>query len=338
MLINLSTECTEEAGSILQVIYSLKRYFINNLFIKQKDYGKGVQSFWLVFNSYSPEFLIPPSEWPTGTVIYKKLNKSQKSLQLDIKLNHAEVMTAKNEQSVIEIVKRGFLASLSEVEKMSVKDFDYKRFYYDMGKFIDDFNVNAEQNNYHSDDSNQEESLELDYTPLEEYQFWKLIDEAKRKSENNYSRMVEEIISVLSTYTNKYIVEFELTLRTLIVNAFNYNVMALAKVVEGFVSDDSMLYFSAKLILSGPNIYHQVLENPNLLPQKIDFDFNGEEFLDVANSAYILKNGENEDNELPSEIADEMINYDDYNGQLSGKRWKKNEFESKFKHLIHLYS
>lgn len=65
----------------------------------------------------------------------------------------------------------------------------------------------------------------------------------------------------LARRSEKDIVGFELTLRELIRRSCHHNVVALSKVIAGYVSDDTRLYFQCLRILYGQDLFHQASGN-----------------------------------------------------------------------------
>ena len=85
---------------------------------------------------------------------------------------------------------------------------------------------------------------------------------------------------------------FELRLRTLIRESNHYNVLALAKVMLGAVSDDSFLSFQCRLILLGKQDFERAIKNPDSWSLFIDDKLRGEELLSVSDRAFLTSQGE----------------------------------------------
>ena len=87
------------------------------------------------------------------------------------------------------------------------------------------------------------------------------------------------------------IIEFEIIFRQLIIEADDFKIMAAQKIIEGYVSDDSYLYFRCWLIGKGEIIYTETLKNPDFLSENINQDEESdfEELMYVATNAYKIK-------------------------------------------------
>lgn len=106
-----------------------------------RGYGAGVT--WLIMGVYcvDPTVANQPlwGGWETGTVIDKKYTKSKKLLELHFELNYGEVKSSAPEsEQMVEILKRGVLATYGEVKAMGIKDFDVDAFYHDIGALFDE--------------------------------------------------------------------------------------------------------------------------------------------------------------------------------------------------------
>lgn len=85
-------------------------------YLKDKDYGKDVLSFYIGIMCVAPEFEFFFKE------LRKKYTKSKKMLEYDIKLDHS-TLKKMNDQEVKELLAREILQSLCIVDKFGIKDF-----------------------------------------------------------------------------------------------------------------------------------------------------------------------------------------------------------------------
>jgi len=160
--------------------------------------------------------------------------------------------------------------------------------------------------------------------------FWSIIESTK--SEDHSDRQ-PKLVEYLSELPRKEIEEFEQELRRRIMEANDYGVLAAAKIIDGFVSDDSFLYFRCWLIGKGREIFYKTLEAPDSLADYVSTDETAEfeELLYVSSEAAETK-GDPEDFEDPRHIAlDAGLHYDD--GELSGTDWTEDELPERYPNL-----
>jgi hypothetical protein len=276
----------------------------------------------------------------TGVVSQMKYTRSKKMLALTVNLNYNEVKSA-NEDELIDIVKRGILKSYNEVKSLNIKYFDLDTFYNDLGILLSDREWLKHPEKYKKPPfifkpkQPQQEIPEKLKMNLND--FWNLIQESIAESQGNLENQAYILISKLSTKNEEDIIGFEFTLRELIKRAYDYNVMGLLRIIDGIVTDDTLLYFRCRLILYGEELYYSVLWNPNTLIQKLDNNYQSELLLNVADQAFIDKYGKNTDRELPRDIANEYIDYNINNYQMNGIPWQEKIFNKRFAALLKLY-
>lgn len=276
----------------------------------------------------------------TGTVSQMKYTKSKKKLELTVSLSYIEVKSASNDE-LIEIVKRGVLKSYNKVNSLNIKDFDIDAFYKDLGILLSNREWINHTEKYKKTPfifkpkQQQEEIPEERKMNLDD--FWNLIQESIAESQDNVKNQVDILISRLCTKCKEDIIGFELTLRDLVKRSYDYNVMGLLKVIDGNITDDTLLYFRCRLILYGKELFYAVLRNPNALTLVLNNDSQAELLLSVADHAFISKFGENTDNELPRDIANEYIDYNTDNYPMMGIPWQEKDFSKRYATLLKLY-
>lgn len=159
---------------------------------------------------------------------------------------------------------------------------------------------------------------------MERDMFWQLVENSLNHSESIY-RQEKILINNFSTLQTKAIVSFEIILRQLIIEADDYKVMAALKIIEGYVTDDSYLYFRCWLISRGKTGFFAVLNNPDYLAGKIDKTDNCtfEALLYVSTGAFKNKTGKiSEDESYPRYVAEQMgFDYDSTNSKTKGIDW-----------------
>lgn len=157
--------------------------------------------------------------------------------------------------------------------------------------------------------------------------FWEIIDSSKSRADGNLDAQAEIIKQRLVELSIEDIVQFEVILRQLIINADDFKIIAGQKIIDGGVTDDSYLYFRCWLIGQGFDVYTNALLNPDTLDLVVDkttnIDF--EDLLYVADQAYEIKTGNIEEEESsPRNVAYDMgIDYD--SSETKGKDWTEED-------------
>lgn len=96
--------------------------------------------------------------------------------------------------------------------------------------------------------------------------FWEIIETAKEKAGPDTDKRHEVITALLLQYSPKDISIFR-TIAGSYVNAAEDNlaVWGACKIIEGYASDDTFLYFCCWLVSQGREIYTQAVKNPDSL-------------------------------------------------------------------------
>lgn len=174
---------------------------------------------------------------------------------------------------------------------------------------------------------------------MERKTFWEIIEKsllvASEQQEN-------EIQKLLLAFSLDDIVQFEIILRELINELDDYKVMGILKIMDGYVSDDSYIYFRCWLIGSGKKIFDIALESPDDIAAFVDQstfpDF--ESLLYVADEAYLQKSGVAEDDEnLPRDVAySKGLDYDHGAPPTKGTDWEEEDLPQLYPALWKIYN
>lgn len=305
-----------------------------------KNYGAGLSSFLIGVNCSNPEMLIPSRDFETGFLLDKKYTKSKKSFECSVKLNYGEVLSA-TENQLIDIVSQALLRTYSEVESLDIKNFEIGNFYSDLKNLLNERGWLREAAKFSRGTIPQVQKKDRtsfsDAEKMQEASFWELIEKARADSQSNLYDQIEIITDRLSKRDEKDIIGFECTLRELLMRAYHYNVMAVQKIVEGSVSDDSFLYFRCKLILYGRMTFENAINNPNHIFERIDPAVSGEPLLTVADTAFKLKFGDDTEKILPRDYASNVIDYDFGEYEVQGKDWNEEDIPKRYSKLWKSY-
>jgi len=307
-----------------------------------KDYGKGVSAIYVGLNCVNPEIGLNPSrDFETGHLIHKKYIKQKKTLEFEVKLNHAEIRGATNERQLYDMIVEVLLKPYTEIEALDIKDFDIGKFYTDLKNLLTDRAWLAEpyvEKEFHYQLPKQKSKTSFSASEkMPEASFWELLEKARVDSQGNLNEQVEIITDRLSSKEEKEIIGFECTLREQLMRAYHYNVMAVQKIVEGSVSDDSFLYFRCKLMLYGRMTFENAINNPNHIFERIDPTVSGEPLLTVADTAFKNRFGDDNEKVLPREYASEVIDYDFGEYEVQGKDWNEEDIPKRYSKLWKAY-
>ncbi|WP_192349073.1 DUF4240 domain-containing protein [Algoriphagus sp. Y33] len=305
-----------------------------------KNYGDGVKSIIAGLNCVSLDVSHQSKDFETGFILSKKYTKSKKHLNFEVALNHNEVSKA-NESQLIEIVSSALLKSYSEIEALNINDFDIGKFYSDLNTLFQDrfwlAESYVEKEFQYQLPVQKSKTRFCDSEKMLDDSFWELIEKARADSQGDFYVQLDIITDKLSKREREEIIGFECTLRELLMRAYHYNVMAVQKIVEKKVDDDSFLYFRCKLILYGRMTFENAINNPNFIFERIDQDASGEPLLRVADTAYKKRFGGNSEEALPSEYASEVIDYDFGEYEVQGKDWNEEDIPKRYSKLWKSY-
>ncbi len=163
--------------------------------------------------------------------------------------------------------------------------------------------------------------------------FWNLIDKAVEVSNGDNSIKEQYLITELAKLSFEDILEFEISLRKAIIEADDYKIMGAAKIIEGYLSDDSYLYFRCWLIGLGKKAYFEALKNPDSLASYIQSNefAEFEPLICVSDNAYSLKTGKEEDESFPRNTAyNQGFDYDFGAPPTKGTDWTEEDLPKLF--------
>ena len=177
---------------------------------------------------------------------------------------------------------------------------------------------------------------------MDKSEFWKIIEYSIANSDYDKLEQEKIIVEKLSSYNAEQIIEFEMIFRQLIIEADEFKIMGAQKIIEGYVSDDSYLYFRCWLIGKGEKVYTETLKNPEYLAENIskDEETNFEGLMYVATSAYKIKTGKKEEDEsFPRDVAIEKgLDYDFGAPPTKGIDWKEEELPKTYPKLWKVFN
>lgn len=166
--------------------------------------------------------------------------------------------------------------------------------------------------------------------------FWEIIEQSKEQN-RDFSEQINVLISKLTFLKKWEIIEFEYRFREELSKSARYNIMAAVKIINGFVSDDSFLYFRRRLIAEGKELFNKAIEFPETIAESNIRELElGEEMLYITDRAFFKKYGEEIQKELPRSIAFEYLNYD-RSREIQGEEWKEEDLPLKHPKLWNKY-
>ncbi|WP_044205610.1 DUF4240 domain-containing protein [Flammeovirga sp. OC4] len=161
--------------------------------------------------------------------------------------------------------------------------------------------------------------------------FWMLIENAIQVSNNDEILKERYIVEELEKLSLEEIKKFEFDFRRYIIQADDFKIIAAQKIIEGFVSDDSYLYFRSWLIGLGKNAFFKILKDPDYLVQFVEEKgiYHWEGLMYVSTEAYSNKTGKEEDETFPRDTAIDLgLDYDFGAPPTKGKDWTMDELPS----------
>ncbi len=108
---------------------------------------------------------------------------------------------------------------------------------------------------------------------MDRNEFWEIVGEAKQKSGTNLDVRLSLIKKRLAKYEAEDILKFGKILGAYIGKAQeNYMVWAACKVMEGYASDDTFLYYCCWLVSMGEEVYTAAVKDPETLATTEDYE------------------------------------------------------------------
>ncbi len=297
-----------------------KTAFLNNvcevmsMFFSQQDFGPGVAVFNLTVISMGPLSDHPTlADIPTTTIINKEYHKAQGELNITVKLNYDELVAADGDQ-IIQLFHQAIAASQPAVAQLQPLEFVHTKFYgmvdgFFAGKYLREITalMSAQKLTPPLANSPRPDLTHIAALALSDEQFWALIGHAS--APNDTSGNLAHLVAELAKLPLGQIIGFEVALRDHLAKLNHYQIIALAKIVNDYVSDDSLLQFQCSLIAGGRAVYERVLEPPGLLPPGLREAAQAEWLLSVADRAMELKLGPDSSHEPPRSFCQAYKNY-----------------------------
>lgn len=317
----LSPELLQKSTTITLLDRSLEMFFAERI------YGSGLKSFVIGIVCVHPKF----------DILYNKLNKkyikSKKLLEYQIAIGYNDLYYAKTETKIVDVILKEILASLRIVEELKIEDFDLYSFKNDLIYFSEkelwlqqkDISLLTKRD---QDVDSRLDSMAPEINMMPAESFWDLIEVTKTQSNGLFGFQLKLLAKELSKRSVEEIIGFELTFRKELGKSFHYNVMAVAKIIDDFVTDDSFLYFRCRLMALGKSIYLTTIEDPEASVDGFLYDIDGEGMLFIADNAFKEKCGNVSEYGLPSQIALEFLDYDMNKDEVMGEDWKEEDLPS----------
>lgn len=303
-----------------------------------RSYGEGVQNLFVGLNcvGWIPGMQAPPNDFETGYLLRKKYTKVRREIELEVKLNYAAVMRVTSQEDAVAILRVAFQRICQELSTPKTLPFDGPAFQADVLLQLDQTAwINHPLPPVQR--ALQAEAYQPVAPALALPKFWALIAQTGEATSYAPAAQCELLVQRLVTHTEKQIIGFEVQLRHLLKRLYHYDVLALAKLAEGYVSDDSFLYFCCNLILQGPDLYRQVLRQPDAITAELAPEDTGEFLLGVADEAFELKLGPGTDKLLPREYGHSVHDYNAPAEEMAGHDWETDDLLHRFPRLTRRY-
>jgi hypothetical protein len=162
--------------------------------------------------------------------------------------------------------------------------------------------------------------LPVDSRSMNEETFWSLITEAAVRT-LDLSERCEKLIARLTRFKKADIVKFSKLLHGFIAQAYRYDLLAVATIVNDGSSDDGFEYFLAWLVFQGQQRFEATIADPSSIVSwiKKGQDSEAEELLYVAAEAYAELSGD----ELPESAFGKRK-------KLTGTKWVEGDLPKMF--------
>ncbi|UOQ53620.1 DUF4240 domain-containing protein [Hymenobacter cellulosivorans] len=158
-------------------------------------------------------------------------------------------------------------------------------------------------------------------------EFWQLIDASKTAAAGDQTAQADFLSEQLAALEPAQIIEFECRLRENLREADDFNIMAALKIMDGYVSDASYLYFRAWLVGQGQTVFQNALRDADSLAQVAKEPYQDfENLLYVATEAFGRRTGQREEDEtFPRDVAvSRGLDYD-LGAETKGEDWREEQ-------------
>ncbi|PJJ53336.1 DUF4240 domain-containing protein [Hymenobacter chitinivorans] len=158
-------------------------------------------------------------------------------------------------------------------------------------------------------------------------EFWQLLDASTAAATGNQSAQADYLSEQLAALEPEQIIEFECQLRQHLREADDFKIMAALKIMDGFVSDDSYLYFRCWLVGQGEAVFRQALQDADTLAQVAQEPYQEfENLLYVATEAFGRRTGQpKEDETFPRAVASSRGLSYDFGAETTGEDWREEQ-------------
>jgi hypothetical protein len=331
---------TEDAYKKEPHFAPIQHYF--GAWFQTKNYAEGVASILIGFNcvGWIPGMTGSVKDFETGFLLRKKYTKARRQIEVDIKLNHAAVMRTTNKAKALAVLRVAFERICQEIGTLKIPQFDTAAFQADWLAELaasDLLTKPIPRIQWQYEERPVAPLAPKPAPALPAAQFWQLISEANATAPTTPAAQCDWLIQQLATRPLCQIIGFEIQLRKLLKRLYSYDTLAVAKIVEGSVSDDSFLYFCCYLILAGPLVFRQVLQQPDAIAAELAPATTSEFLSSVADRAFELQLGGQTDKLLPSERGQEIYDYNTPAIAMAGEDWEEADLPRRFPRLTANY-
>lgn len=319
-------------------VYRISDYL--EIELSQKGFGAGVDEFLVGICCAN----LGGQEVQTGNVAGKKYTRSQRLVELQVNINHWEYTRLDpDSEELVEVLKRGVMATRDEVKAMRIKDFDVDAFYRQIEELIDERGWIKNPEKYRHpprEDPDVHAPTNRPEILMPEEAFWDLIHGSIEADTGGVEGQIAFLVRRLSEMTEEDMVGFEATLWELMKQSYHFNVIAVAIAIDGPARPlEADIRFRCRLILYGQDVFYAVLEDPNSFARILDNSGASDSLLSVADRAFARKFGRNTGRKTPSEVADARIHYDpDTPYHIYGEGWiDRQDFNRRYAPLLARY-
>lgn len=153
------------------------------------------------------------------------------------------------------------------------------------------------------------------------------MEAAKAAARGDQELQEQAIINSLEKLEPEQITEFECILREYLLEADHFNIMAAQRIIDGYVSDDTYLYFRCWLIGQGEAVFTNALQNADTLASVVIDPYQDfEALLYVATQAFGKRTGRaEEDATFPRAVAAARGLHYDLGSETKGEDWTENQ-------------
>lgn len=120
---------------------------------------------------------------------------------------------------------------------------------------------------------------------MEDSRFWEIVEGVTCRV-SKPEDVLEGLIEALKKLKPEEIIAFKQKQYELDDRSYSWDIWAVAYIINGGCSDDGFDYFRAGMICGGRKKYEDALNRPESLAEWLPEDFEGEDFMYIANDAY----------------------------------------------------